>query len=292
MPCDADPAADRRRAARMSDMEKRHITLATGATLAFDIAAPASGEVFIALGLRKCGSSIMFSMLTDLAGLNGVNFVDVAGRFFAANVAEPDWRRDPAVLGLLAPGNLFGGFRAMPLVLARSTLYQQARKILLVRDPRDALVSEYFSNAYSHAVPDAPAGAPGARADFLALRQAALSTDIEAAVLARAPAMNTAFLEYAECVADPRTKLFRYEDVILQKRRWLRDMAAHFGWESGSDAFIEGMMSWADVIPGEERAENFIRKVVPGDHRAKLGAAVIGRLDAILAPALALFGYR
>ena len=64
---------------------------------------------------------------------------------------------------MIVPGRVYGGFRSMPLVFAQSELYRRSRKILLVRDPRDALVSEYFSLAYSHGLPEAE-GDGGARA--------------------------------------------------------------------------------------------------------------------------------
>jgi hypothetical protein len=80
--------------------------------------------------------------------------------------------------------------------------------------------------------------------------------------------------------------------VILDKRPWLASMADHFGWHTGSPAFVDGMMGWADRVPAEEQSHEFIRRVVPGDHRNKLRPAVIRKLDGILRPAMELFGYR
>ncbi len=272
-------------------MEQRQITLADGRFVTFEVQNQADQMAYFVLGIRKCGSSIMNSMVHDLARLNGRNFVDFGGRFFAANISEQDWRKDPAILSVLAPGNVYGGFRTMPLIMTQNDVYRRSRKILLVRDPRDALVSEYYSIAYSHGLPDAPPTEGGAREEFLALRQKALAKALDTMVLERAPLLNAAFMEYAVVAKDPLAKIFRYEDVILQKRDWLRAMAAHFGWQAGSPAFIEGMMGWADVIPTEERSQEFIRKVVPGDHKNKLAPEAIARLNAVLAPCMSVFGY-
>ena len=272
-------------------MQTRHITLATGRSLDFEVASTDQPDAYFVLGIRKCGSSILNSMLTDLGRLNGHPFVDVGGRFFAADIPEQDWRTDPAVLDALAGGTVYGGFRSMPLVFAESPLYRRSRKILLVRDPRDALVSEYFSIAHSHGLPDAAETAGGAREEFLALRQEAQVTGIEEMVLQRAPPMCDAFVEYAGAASDPLTRTYRYEDVILDKRPWLRSMADHFGWDGGSPGFVDGMMGWADKVPAEEQNREFIRRVVPGDHRNKLGARVIGQLGEVLRPAMELFGY-
>ncbi len=271
-------------------MQSINVRLADGRSVGFELVEGASQDPRFVLGVRKCGSSLLNSMLNDLGRLNGMPFVDVGGRFFAANIAEQDWRHDPAVLGMLVPGMVYGGFRTMPLVFAQSEIYRRSRKILLVRDPRDALVSEYFSIAYSHGLPEAE-GEGGVREEFLAMRRAALATPIEQVVLERAGLMNQAFMEYAEAASDPLTRVYRYEDVILDKRPWLHSMAAHFGWRADMPGLVEGMMGWADKVPAEEQSHAFIRRVIPGDHREKLPAPVIAELDVALRPAMDLFGY-
>jgi hypothetical protein len=268
-----------------------HVELADGHRVAFPDAPPGKlQDTCFVLGIRKCGSSIMNSMITDLARLNGRHYLDIAGRFFQADIPERVWRNDAASQKLLVPGQVHGGFRAMPLVFATHEVFAASRKILLVRDPRDALVSEYFSNAYSHALPHQDGGG-GATADMLALRQAALKASIETYVLRQAAALNRTFMEYAPLVNDPRMLMFRYEDVIFAKRQWVADISAHFGWPAPSAETLDGMMGWADVVPDTERSDQFIRKVRPGDHKDKLGVDIIGRLNDIMAPALRQFGY-
>jgi hypothetical protein len=285
-------AAARERGVRHLDL---CVDLADGRRVSFQAAAPGTAaETCFILGIRKCGSSIMNSMVADLARVNHRHFMDVAGRFFEANVPERTWRVDPAARTLLVAGQVHGGFRAMPLAFARHPLYENARKILLVRDPRDALVSEYFSNAYSHSVPEhgtEHAGGENAAEDMLALRRAALQASIEAYVVRQAPALNRTFMDYEDAAADPNTKIFRYETVILAKRQWVRDIARHFGWPLPDDNLLDGMMGWADVVPEDEQPERFIRKVWPGDHKVKLGPDVVDRLNDILAPAMRLFAY-
>jgi hypothetical protein len=273
------------------------VDLADGRRVSFQAGMPGlDADTCFILGIRKCGSSIMNSMVADLARANNRHFMDVAGRFFEANVPERIWRTDPASRALLVPGQVHGGFRAMPLTFAQHKLYRDARKILLVRDPRDALVSEYFSNAYSHSVPQAPEGQPnevggGAAQDMLELRRAALQASIEAYVLRQAPALTRTFVEYEDAAADPNTKIFRYETVILAKREWVRDIASHFGWPAPEDGFLDGMMGWADVVPEDEQPNRFIRKVLPGDHTSKLSPDVVDKLNEILAPGMRIFGY-
>ena len=118
------------------------VDLRNGRRVAFPAAAQGALEdTCFVLGIRKCGSSIMNSMIADLARLNGRHYLDIAGGFFQSDVPERVWRHDPAACGALVPGQVHGGFRAMPLIFAGHPIFTAARKILLVRDPRDALVS-------------------------------------------------------------------------------------------------------------------------------------------------------
>jgi len=89
---------------------------------------------------------------------------------------------------------------------------------------------------------------------------------------------------------DPQLKLFRYEDVILNKAQLMRDICTHFHWPI-DEVLIGQILSWADVIPTEERPAEFVRRVLPGDHKNKLSPDVIARIDDILGDSLQVFGY-
>lgn len=237
-------------------------------------------------GVRKSGSSIFNSMVHALAQRQGVSWVDLPGDLFKGGVTVGAWQDDPALATLLRPGNVYGGFRNCPLGFVSSPLHRDAAKVLLVRDPRDALVSEYFSNAYSHSLP----AAGDARSQMLDLRSEALRQPIADYVLARADAMARTLDEYRPLVSDPRLKVFRYEDVILDKRTLLQDVARHFGWTVDA-GYLDQVLAWADQQPSEEDPTRFVRKVTPGDHLEKLDAGVIRVLDRRLAPVLEAFGY-
>lgn len=238
------------------------------------------------LGVRKSGSSIMNAMGAALAKMNDVNYVDVAGRLFEHGVGVPAWQRNEELGALLHGGNLYGGFRNAPIGLADHPLFRAGRAALLVRDPRDALVSEYFSNAYSHSIP-----AEGeARELMLAQRATALAANIAEYVRRMAPALRDTLREFRPFLGHRGLKLYRYESAILDKRGFLLDLCAHFGWQV-SDRQLEMILGWADVMPEEERPTQFVRKVLPGDHREKLDAATIAHLDRLLAEELLLFGY-
>jgi hypothetical protein len=257
-----------------------------GRALSFEVRDVPSSPALFALGVRKSGSSLMTMLLTRLAKVGDVPVVRVSDAAFAEGYRYPDWNGNPRLGDILRPGNLYSGFREAPTGLHGHPLFQNAPKLLLVRDPRDALVSEYFSTAFSHRLPERNAEA----SPVAVQRGEALAGDVESFVLARAAELNRTIDGYAALLDDPKLRLFRYEEVIFDKPAWIRAMLAHFGWRAPGP-LIERLIDKHDIRPAEERPTEFIRKVAPGDHRDKLSADVIARLNATLSPTWRRLGY-
>lgn len=253
----------------------------------FEVTDDATRPAAFAFGLRKSGSSIMNAMVNALADMNAVRYVDVAGKLFEKGVTVPSWQNDAGMQALLHGGNLFGGFRNAPLGLVGHDLVAGAPKILLVRDPRDALVSDYFSSAFSHSLPEG-----GDERDvLLAARSSALRATIGEWVLRRAPGFRQTMRDYDPFLAMPGMRVYRYEQAILDKGWFLRDACRHFGWQV-TDHQVSLILGWADVMPEEEKPTQFVRKVRPGDHRDKLDDRTIAALNEIFAAELDAFDYR
>lgn len=237
-----------------------------GGSLTLDVAVLRRPPACFALGVRKSGSSIFHSIVAALAAANGWNVVDLPGTAFEAGWSSEDWIASPALRRLVWRGNAYVGFRAPPIGLYADPVFREARKILLVRDPHDALVSEWFSNRWSHALPTV-----GARL-LAAERERALAHDLDAYVVARAPQLDRTVAGYASLLGDPTTLVQRYEEVILAKPDWVRAIAAHFGW-AADGRLVADIVGWADVVPETEDPRAFIRRVRPGDGREKLSPA-------------------
>jgi hypothetical protein len=252
----------------------------------FAVRRVADKPALFVFGVRKSGSSVMNAMVTALARMNGVNYVDVAGRLFEHGVGVTAWQRDPGLAALLHGGNVYGGFRNAPLGIATHPLVVESAKVLLVRDPRDALVSEYFSNAYSHSVPKGGE----AREQLLRQRAQALGSPIADYALRMAPSLREALRGYAAFLDMPRLRIYRYEEAVMDKRSFLQDICAHFGWRVG-DVQLSQILGWADVLPEDEDPTRFIRRVRPGDHLEKLDRPTIDALNDVFAAELARFGY-
>lgn len=267
------------------------ITLTGGHSATFDIDLDLEGPAYFALSVRKCGSSLFNNICSALAKYNHCNFVDVGDRFFRANVPEATYLNDPALQTLLHPRNGYGGFRSMPTIFVQNRLFLNSPKLLMIRDPRDALVSNYFSVAHSHPIPLSDTGRTEV-ADFLKKNRArALEMGLESFVKDRARGMARTMLSYAPIMKDTQTTVLKYENYIFDKPSLISVIAQKFGWVA-DDTMIEQILSWADIRPQEEQPTAFVRKVTPGDHREKLSKQTISEITGTLQPAMELFEYQ
>jgi hypothetical protein len=214
-----------------------------------------------------------------------VNVVDVPGTFFRKGLAVEDWI-EIDLRPLLRPQNVYSGFRNFPANLEHVPEFQMGLKIFMFRDPRDSLVSQYFSDAYSHQLPSGGRG----REVFLLKREEALNTDIDDWVLKKSGSMAKTMLGFQPVLHDPKCLCLRYEEFLFQKARLIQKILLHFGWtlQRGPK---ERLLSELDVVPESEDQTRFIRKAVPGDHRVKLRAETIRRLSNRLEKVLRLYDY-
>ena len=86
-------------------------------------------------------------------------------------------------------------------------------------------------------------------------------------------------------------KIWRYEDVIFSKVLWVKDMLRFLGMEPPPADVLSEIIRPFDVFPDDEKPEEHIRQVKPGDHKAKLASATIERLSERFAPVLKMYGY-
>lgn len=266
------------------------VSLANGRRVAFEVDQHGTGPAYFVLSVRKCGSSMLNIMCRFLASMNKRNLV-LAGKFFDENVRENVWSPDPAICDLLYPGNVYADFRIMPTAFLPHPIFREGRRILLVRDPRDALVSEYFSVAYSHPVP-ARAGSDSPLTDLLERdRKSALASGIDEIVVKRAPWMRSAFLSYADVSRWDGTVVVKYEDYIFRKRELIALITQHFGWTVNSSE-VDLILDKIDKRPQVEDPAAFIRQVTPGDHRNKLHPDTIAKLNEEFKKVMDVFGYR
>lgn len=270
----------------------REVKLAVGerGTVSFKVGQGGTEPACFALGVRKSGSTLLHRIVILLAQWNGVNAVDIAGSFFRAGFRAGDWAQ--AELGaVVAPGNVYVGFRNFPAPLEQHEEFRRARKVFMFRDPRDALVSQYFSDAYSHSLPsrETEQGAKAAEA-FEQKRAEALATPIDDYVVKRARSFDNTLMAYAATLADPNCLPLRYEEYVFQKRRMIHKILKQYGWTCPPGQ-VDAILAQVDEVPESEDQKRFVRRVIPGDHRNKLRPETIRRLNNQLRASLSHFDY-
>jgi hypothetical protein len=235
-------------------------------------------SIFI-VGLLKSGSTLLNRIMRPITVAAGLSFRAPASEMF-----ERGLELKTATVAFEPFGHAYGGFRDLPWPLPD---FAADRTVLLVRDPRDALTSLYFSVAYSH-VPPGTADSPRLLRAFEARRDRVRGMSIDDFVLQEAPARARQIRRTLANI--PRRRLYRYEEIIFDKQAWVEDMVAYLGL-SPPPPLVAAVVARNDVVPAEEAPLAHIRRVTPGDHREKLRPETIAALDARFARLMKTMGY-
>ena len=240
-----------------------------------------------AFSLPKAGSVLLDSIMHAVSDHIGVTYVSLMGTFFNMGLAEQDVPE--ATSRVFADhGYCFGGFRAFPKTFEIPNLSTK-ESILLVRDPRDMLVSHYFSMRSSH--PD-PGKVLTTSRTSLPRRDKALVMSADEYALDMANYYVRRLDRYIDALKANRDRftLFRYEDVIFNKRSWVADICSALDWDVPARV-INRIADRNDIVPRAEDEAKHIRQVTPGDGMRKLQPETVEKLNNLFAKQLDYFGY-
>lgn len=251
---------------------------------------PADGlsEPLYAFGVHKCGSTLMHKMLESACGQARIPVANIPRIAFQEGLREAEWSGDRDLVPIFERRLLFCGFRALPEVLLHPRIRLRDRRfVLLVRDPRDALVSQFYSFGGKHLSHKPPAKN---KEGFLRTVQATADLDIDDYVVQVAGNLRKKLVAYREGLDFTRGLVFRYEDIFFDKQGFLGDIFKHF--ELAVDPqVIEAVARQHDIRPTQEDISKHIRKGTPGDHREKLKPETIRRLNRLFAEVASGYGY-
>jgi hypothetical protein len=183
--------------------------------------------------------------------------------------------------------------------------FEEYEVLLHVRDPRDVLVSMFYSYCYIH---------NGEVQGDTGYRGRAAREGIDAFVLAKASAdssrypgdygtgghvedlignVPTRYRNYVEhFLGRSNVRLVKYEEMVTDYRGWLTRFIEPFPIADKA-AVIEQQAALADTFfpRRAQDARNHVRHVTPGDHKTKLQPGTIQRLDEIFADVLDALHY-
>lgn len=260
---------------------------------------------FFLMAPYKAGSTMLFLYTKSICRLLNVSYVDYPQHIWEkGDDLQGGYYATPLVDGMLSEPLVYVGNRQAvqtlsPLVQARMNC------TMMIRDPRDCLVSMYYSFLQSHTVPNIHKQNP--------VRQTIAKLNIiEPRVF---PDINDYVLENAEWYKQIINNMFvfgkqthkfsviRYEDFIRDKAKLCNYLYAQvknlniFHRESNLTMRGRRPVSYIptifhsfamriiakreDKIPLTENPRVHVRKAVPGDHLDKLKGDTIRQLDKI-----------
>lgn len=238
----------------------------------------------IAVSMHKAGSSIADLILTDFCRERGYHIDRVALKIMESPLQEPEFFAQYAPN--MALDDTYFGIALHPKTQDLD-IFDRYRIVLQMRDPRDCIVSAYFSFRQSHIMPTDKSKAK----EFAAQRSRLAAKDIDTYAIEAAPKylgrcskMRRILTEYPDALA------LTYESMVLDTEGWLHRIAAFLD-QPLTESLRAKLGNKIDFVVKSEDPKLHKRQVRPGDHRRKLRPKTIETINQILMPERDFFRY-
>jgi hypothetical protein len=251
---------------------------------------------FYGLCPYKAGSTMLFNYMMDICEALNIQYVNYPGWLWSAghNLTETCYAPANAV-GIYGLNMVYAGNRE-PISGIGSVALKSARSFTMIRDPRDCLVSMYFSFLGSHPAPDSLTQEQKIAwsAHKQMLRE---ETPIDVYVVQEAPKYKANVLSMLAFAAKTgKADIIRYEDFVLDKIKLcavIMDALCNSLMKpiEARDINLEPIAKARDMIPENERPNQHVRRAIPGDHIDKLNPETIDQLNLIFDEVLLRYGY-
>ena len=240
---------------------------------------------------------VLHRVLRDVCELNRIHY-------YSPNTSKPEMPFERIFAGYDFMARKDGCFGPIRFFIPSEAL-DQIPIILHLRDPRDVVVSMFYSYCYMHA---------GEIERHTGYRRAVAEAGIDRFVL---DMVSKRFYDYRgdygigsrykkhvgtvldryqryleELVERPNTILTSYEEMVLAFPSWLKKILTAFDLAKEEETGEVVTARHANSVAAEkEDVWAHKRKVTPGDHREKLKAETIRQLDRVFGPILRRLGY-
>ena len=134
------------------------IVLKNGKKIEIDFPPNKNINSFFIFGIHKSGSTLITKVFKDICKSLGITFISIDEYLFGQGISVGDINTN--VNSFKAQNYCYGGFRRF-WPDTNQFDFKNSPKILLVRDPRDAMISYYFAAKYSHIIPKNKQGDTG-----------------------------------------------------------------------------------------------------------------------------------
>jgi hypothetical protein len=245
---------------------------------------PVTGNVYYCCS-QKTGSQWLKNIFLDptfyhYSGLKAYPYVLHGNRFASFSRPFPD----NTIVSHLYVG--YDAYASIPKPDSFKTFY-------VLRDPRDILVSWYYSARYSH-VPIEP---------IPQLRNKLADMDFESGMLFMMDfllswdffACQRSWVEQG--ARDPNVRIFRYEQMAEDEAGFLRDLFSYLGVDMPADAFADVCESYSFArvsggrAKGQEDQQSHYRSGRTGDWRSRFNDRISDYFDSKTGDLVAVLGY-
>jgi hypothetical protein len=233
---------------------------------------------------RSASSFINASVLGPLAAELGYERLDPFLEAKRAGLHKLEVNIDP----LADRRNTVLGPIRQPTQIRDVSLFDEWRKILMLRHPLDVMTSWWFYTAYGQSM-----NGVGVMARRLQeQRDRALELGQEGWLRFVAPKVLERYENYRLRYANrPNIRLFRYEDMIEDWRGFCSGFADAAGVDPPKAWLAQMVELGREFTPSEEQPHKHKRQVTPGDHGRKLNLEMIKELTVLFEPTLVWLGY-
>lgn len=163
--------------------------------------------------------------------------------------------------------------------------------VLVVRDPRDVLVSGYFSKAFSHPLPSLESDK---RTGFEKNRQQAQAETIDDYALKNSEKIHDIYADYMQHLLKKNTPVYvcKYEEMISDFEQWLTDLLDYAELKTSPELKQQFITEHQAKTPKKEDHKQHLRKGKAGDYKTKLQAETIDNLNIKFKEILYYFDYQ
>jgi len=217
---------------------------------------------------HKCASVYISRILKALSEDAKMTHIDFSLYFYFTDPSKRELFSNPAFLknAFKKRGYYYGPYREFHNIPDMD----EYAVLLVLRDPRDVLTSQYYSIAYSH---------PITNRKLLLRRREAQQMTVDEYVLRARHRVRRVYETYcSELLGRPNVLFLKYEDMVADFEPWLRRAAEHVGLD-GNELLLRRIIGEADFEVKGDDVYSHKRKVKQGDHRRQLKRETIEILN-------------
>ena len=237
--------------------------------------------------VHKSASVFVGTILKTIASSVGITPIDLPAYLFSIGIEPYAYLKQKGNFDKIYKKNgySYGPYREFLPYIPDLGAY---KIVLMLRDPRDVLVSLYYSAGYSHNIPSRKGGI----SEILqTMRVSASETSIDSFVLDYADVFLNRYEAYCHRLLKSNHVFFtKYEEMVFDFNIWLDKMLVFLDIDLKRNIKKEIARN-AQFSTQSEDKYSHKRQVAPGDHCRKLQLETIAKLNLKFQSILAILDY-